>query len=136
MLAGLDTEELAAAGKTAALQVAGAALADPAIKAALEPEAVGEMINAGLSAFNSFAWQNPGLMADKAARVLSVVDMDQLVLAASELAGAGFKALMKNPDVVRKALKPVARPAMMAAGAGAALVGMAAVVLAVRKLRK
>jgi hypothetical protein len=43
---------------------------------------------------------------------------------------------MKNPDVVRKALKPVARPAMMAAGAGAALVGMAAVVLAVRKLRK
>ncbi|MEW6553693.1 MAG: hypothetical protein AB1384_05350 [Actinomycetota bacterium] len=137
MLAGLDTEELVAAGKTAALQVAGAALADPTIKAAMEPEAVGEMINAGLAAFNRFAWQNPGVMADKAARFLAVVDTDQLVLAAGELAGAGIKALMKNPEVVRKALKPLAKPAMMAAGAGAAaLAGLAATVLVVRKLRK
>ncbi len=112
-------------------------LADPTISAALEPEAVGEMINAGLAAFNRFAWQNPGLMADKAARTLAVVDMDQLVLAVGELAGAGIKALVKNPAVVRKALKPLAKPAAIAAGAGAAaLVGLTATVLVVHKLRK
>ncbi len=137
MLAGLDIEELAAAGKVAALQVAGAALADPKIQAAMEPEAVGEMVNAGLAAFNRFAWQNPGLMADKAARTLAVVDMDQLVLAVGELAGAGFKALIKNPAVVRKAFKPLAKPAAVAAGAGAAaLVGLAATVLVIHRLRK
>ncbi len=136
LLASLDTEEITAMGKTAALQVAGAALADPGIKAALEPEALGEMVNAGLAAFNRFAWENPGLAADKAARFLAVVDMDQLVLAVGELAGAGIKALVKNPDVVKKALKPLARPAAIAAGAGAAaFMGLAATVLVVRKVR-
>lgn len=137
LLAALDTEEIAAACKVAALQAAGAALADTKVKAALEPEAVGEMVNAGLAAFNGFAWRNPGLMADKAARTLAVVDMDQVVLATGEVIGAAFEALRKNPAVVGKALKPLARPAAIAAGAGAAaLAGLVAAVIAVKKLRK
>jgi hypothetical protein len=137
MLAALDTEELAAAGKKAALQAAGTVLADPTIKAALEPEAVGEMINAGLVAFNRFAWQNPGLMADKAARTLAVVDMDQLVLAAGEVVQAGTRALLKNPAVMGKALKPLAKPAAIAAGAGAvAMAALAAAAIVIHRLRK
>jgi hypothetical protein len=137
LLAGLDTEELAAAGKEAATQVVHAAMADPAISAALEPEAVGEMINKGLEAFNRFAWSNPGLMVDKAARTLAVLDMDQLVLAVGELIAAGTKALLKNPTVVKKALKPLARPAAIAAAAGAVAAGaLAGAVLIIRKARR
>lgn len=137
LLASLDSEEIAAAGKVAALQAAGAALADPKVKAALEPEAVGEMINAGLAAFNGFAWRNTGLMADKAARALAVVDVDQLVLAAGELIGAGAKALAKNPDVVKKALKPVMKPAATAVVAGAAaFAALTAAVIVIKRLRK
>jgi hypothetical protein len=137
LLASLDTEELATAGKTAFIEVKDVVLADPTIGAALEPEAVGEMINAGLAAFNRFAWRNPGLMADRASRTLAVVDIDQLVLAVGELVSAGTKALIKNPDVVKKALKPLAKPAAIAMGAGAAaLGGLVATVIVVKRLRK
>lgn len=137
VLASLDAEELAAAGKAALLELKDTALGDPALSAALEPERVGEMINTGLAAFNRFAWQNPGLLADKAARTLAVVDMDQVVLAAGEVIGAGFKALRKNPAVIGKALKPLARPAAIAAGAGAAAAGgLIATVLVIKKVRK
>ncbi len=136
LLASLEGEELAEAGKAAFLEIRDAALADPALQAALEPERVGEMINTGLATFNRFAWRNPGLMADKAARTLAVVDMDQVVLAAGEVMGAGLKALVKNPAVIGKALKPLAKPAAIAAGAGAAaLTGLAAMVLIVRRWR-
>lgn len=126
LLAGLDTEALAEAGKKMALQVRDAALADPAVKAALEPEAVAERINAALAALNAFAWRNPGMMADKAARVLATVNVDDLVLAASEVAGAAFAALRKHPEVIGKVARPLmaklAKPVAICAGVTGALV--------------
>ncbi len=137
LLAGLDTEALAEAGKKMALQARDAALADPTLKAALEPEAIGERINAALAAFNAFAWRNPGLMADKAARALAVVNVDDLVLAASEVGAAAFAALRKHPEVIGKIARPllarVAKPAAMGAGAVTALAGA---VLLVRRMRR
>ncbi|MBC7228875.1 MAG: hypothetical protein H5T74_00585 [Actinobacteria bacterium] len=136
LLAGLDTEALAEAGKKAALQVKEAALADPAVRAALEPEAVAERINAVLAAFNAFAWRNPGLMADKAARVLGAINVDDLVLAASEVAAAGFAALRRHPEVIGKVAKPLLTKAAKPAAAAAAALGVAAAaVLLVRRRR-
>ncbi|NPV58028.1 MAG: hypothetical protein HPY75_00025 [Actinobacteria bacterium] len=137
LLASLDNEALAEAGKKIALQLSDAALSDPAVKAALEPEAVGERINAALAAFNAFAWRNPGLLAEKAERVLATINVDELVLAGSELAAAAFTALRRHPEVIGKAVKPVmAKAAAPAAAAAAALGALLCAGLLIRRLRK
>lgn len=137
ILAGLDNEELARTSKTVALQVKDAVLADPAISAALEPEAIGERINAGLAVFNRFCWENPHLMAEKAARTLAVLDMDEVVLAVNELVVTTVRALLKNPDVIKKAMKPFAKPAAIMAAAGAVVMGgLVGGVLILRRRRK
>jgi hypothetical protein len=136
-LASLDNEELAAAGKAVFLELKDFVLDDPAVSAALEPEAIGERINEGLALFNRFCWENPQLIGEKAARVLAVVDMDQVILAAKEAASATFIALLKNPDVIKKAMKPLAKPAAIAAGvASVAMSGLVAGVLILRRRRR
>lgn len=136
LLAGLDTEALAEAGKAAFFQVRDAALADPKILAALEPEAVGERINEAVAAFNRFAWGNPNLMAEKLSRVLATINVDEAVIAAGEMASAVLKALVKNPQVIAKALKPLARPAAVALAAGAAAAGVAGCAIGLRRRRR
>lgn len=132
VLEGLDTAEMARAGRTAALQVKDAVLADPVISAALEPEAVGERINAGLAAFNRFSRENPDLVAEKLSRVLAVLDADELAHALSGVAGQTARAMMNNTDFLVRMARPVVKP--VAVGA-AALGGLLAGFLALRRLR-
>jgi hypothetical protein len=133
ILASLDNEELAKTGRTTLLQVRDAALADPAISAALEPEAVAERINAGLVFFNEFTRENPNLVTDKVSRTLAALDMDEAERAVKEMMWTTFRVLMKNPDILKRALKPIVKPMIAATVAMGGLVGG---VLVVRRLRK
>ena len=132
VLEGLDTEEMSQAGKTVALQVKDAVLADPTISAALEPEAVGERINEGLAAFNRFSRENPGLVAEKISRTLAVLDTDELSQAMGGMAKQMTKAMMENTDFLMKMAMPVVKPAAVGAAVmGGLLMGL----LVLRRLR-
>lgn len=133
LLASLDTEELAAAGKTAFLELKDVVLADPTVSAALEPEAVGAMINRGLAAFNAFMQENPDLVASNVVRAVNTLDTAEMHLALRGLALPITKALIKDTDVVWNAVKPVVK---VAAAAGAALGGLVAGLVVYRRMRK
>ncbi len=133
LLASLDTEELAAAGKTAFFELKDVVLADQAISAALEPEAVGALINRGLAAFNGFTRENPDLIAGKVVRTVNTLDTAELHLALRGLALPLAKALLKDTDVVWNAIKPVVKVVAAAGAAAGALVGG---FIVYRRLRK
>ena len=133
LLTSLDTEEIAAAGKTAFFELKDVVLADPTISAALEPEAVGAMINKGLAAFNGFTRENQDLIAKKVTGTLNALDTAELGLAVRGLVWPLTKAVLKDTDVVWNAVKPVAK---VAAAGTAALGGLVAAVFVFRKLRK
>ncbi len=133
LLASLDNEELAAMAKAAFLETKKFVLADPAIGAALEPEAVGAMINRGLAAFNGFARENPDLIAKKVTGTLNALDTAELGLAFKALVWPLAKAVLKDTDVVWNAVKPVAKVAAVGAAAVGALGGG---FIVIRKLRK
>ena len=133
LLTSLDTEEIAAAGKTAFFELKDVVLADPTISAALEPEAVGAMINKGLAAFNGFTRENQDLIAKKVTGTLNALDTAELGLAVRGLVWPLTKAVLKDTDVVWNAVKPLAK---VTVAAGAALGGLVAAVFVFRKLRK
>ncbi len=133
LLASLDTEELAGAARNAFFQVKDAALADPALKAAMEPEAVGAMINRGLAAFNVFLRENPDLIASSVARTVNTLDTAEMHASVRGLALPVARALLKDTDVVWNAVKPALK---VAAAAGAAVGALAGGIIAWRKLRK
>jgi len=133
LLASLDTEELAAAGKTALLELKDVVLADPTVSAAIEPEAVGAMINKGLAAFNDFMRENPDLIAGSVVRTVNTLNTTELHLALRLLALPIAKALIKDTDVIWNAVKPVVK---VAVAAGAALGGLVGGLVVYRKLRK
>ena len=133
LLASLDGEELAAAGRSGFFEIAGAVLADPAIMAAAEPEAVGAMINRGLAAFNGFLRENPDLIAGSVVRTVNTLDTAEMHMALRGLALPVAKALIKDTDVVWNAVKPVLKAAAVA---GVAVGAMAGGFLAYRRFRK
>jgi len=133
LLASLDTEELAAAGKTAFFELKDVVLADPTVSAAIEPEAVGAMINKGLAAFNGFMRENPDLIAGSLVRTVNTLDTAELHLAMRGLALPIAKALIKDTDVVWNAVKPVMK---VAVAAGVALGGLVGGLVVYRKMRK
>lgn len=133
LLASLDIEELALAGKRGALQVKDAVLADPAVSALLEPESVAAAINSGLAAFNRFSRENPDLLAAKVAGTLNALDTLELGMAFRGAALPLLKAFLRDSDIVWNAVKPAAK---VAAAAALALGGLAAGAVIFRRLRR
>ncbi|MBC7248329.1 MAG: hypothetical protein H5T73_11210 [Actinobacteria bacterium] len=123
----LDREELARAGKSLALQAARAVLADPAVDAALQPEALGERINAGLAAFNRVVRENPDLVS-RVARTIGAVDGKELRRATLGFAFPLIRALARETKAGKTAVR---------AGAGVlALLGAGGALLALRAWRR
>jgi hypothetical protein len=113
----VDTQVWAAASKTAALQVRDAVVATPQITAALEPEAIGRNINTGLSAFNKWHFENPGLVEEKISATLAVVDAGALSRAMEGLLTPLMVAIAKNRPVLVAMAKSLAVSYIKAVGA-------------------
>lgn len=115
-LAALDREQVAAVGKALFLQAREALLSDPGMRAALQPEALGERINLVLAAFNRRLGEDPGIMAEKVARTLKAVDGLELRRAAGSLLTL-FVVLIRETDFGEKARK-------VALASGSAVAGL------------
>ncbi|MBC7252655.1 MAG: hypothetical protein H5T72_01615 [Actinobacteria bacterium] len=77
-LSALDREQAAEAGKSIFFQLKGALLNDPGVQDALRPEALGERINAALTAFNRYWRENQDAVVDRVARTMRAVDRREL----------------------------------------------------------
>ncbi|WP_287155088.1 hypothetical protein [Candidatus Solincola tengchongensis] len=112
-LAALDREQTSAAGKALFLKFRDALLSDPGVQAALQPEALGERINAALAAFNRRLGENPSAVAEKVVRTLKAVDGGELRRAAAGLLYPLFGSLMRETDLGKRVWKA----AMVSGGA-------------------
>jgi hypothetical protein len=99
ILSALDREELAKAGKSMLFQARDALLSDPGMQEAMQPEALGEKINAALAAVNRWLEENPGALAEKAARTLAAVDGRELRRAAAGFALPLMKTFMRETRI-------------------------------------
>ncbi len=124
LFSALDREELARAGRSLALQAVEAVLADPAVDAALQPEALGERINAGLAAFNRFVRENPE-MVSRVARTIGAVDGKELRRATLGFAFPLCRALARETRL-GKVMVRAAAGALALAGAGGAVIALRA----------
>jgi hypothetical protein len=132
VLSAVEPEAWAAAGKATALQVREAVLASPEFSALLQPEAIGDNINAGLAAFNRFLGENPNMVVERVSRALAVVDTDELRQALIGIAGQMAKSAARNRAFVVDLAKPLIKPvAVGAAAVGGLLVGL----VILRKIR-
>jgi hypothetical protein len=104
----LDPQVWAEASRAAVLQVKDAVMEAPQVSAALQPEAIGRDINAGLAAFNRFSSRNPHLVAEKVSETLAAVDAAELKKAVQGLAAPLSKALVSNAEVLMAVVVPVA----------------------------
>jgi hypothetical protein len=116
-LSAVDNEVWAAASKTAVLQVRDAVAATPQITAALEPEAIGRNINNGLSTFNKWHLENPGLVEEKIMATLAVVDASALSRAMEGVLTPLMVAIAKNRPVLKAMAKSLAVSSIKAVGA-------------------
>lgn len=126
-MSALDREELAKAGKTLAQQAVRAVLADPGVDAALQPQALGERINAGLAAFNRVVKENPDLV-NRVARTIGAVDGKELRRATLGFALPLCRALVRETKLGKTAAR--------AAVGALALAGVGGAVIALRARRK
>ncbi len=114
-LAALDRERVAEAGKALLFQFREALLSDPGMRAALQPEALGKRMTTALAAFNRRLGENPGVMAENAARTLLAVDGAELRRTVAGFVLPFFRALLRETGIGEKGK----RAALLLSGAAA-----------------
>lgn len=108
VLSAVNTEQMEAWLKEVGEDLRAAALANPGIRKALEPEEVGRRLNEALVSFNRSAAGRPGAVGEYVTRLLSAVDTLEIETAVHNVSAGMIDAVFASADRVGAIVKTAA----------------------------